>query len=242
MRCRSAATTNDRYPDADAEWPSQRHFWPCHVSRRRTRGNECRDAGRVGSHMLGSASSFASLVRASDSTPNTVLLRDRLDLHLSRIYDFPRCLLIPCLQLRCDLATMLSPRWTESRLAASRRCFLLAQIMLDPGWRRPAVVFCSRRLCSIQGGDVPSLFSARAGQRPINTRPTTADNHAMHRSGGGRPSFELASRSPPPGDRNRYRTDPSDVPRVCLHKRLLQRLVLGASFGCCVSDSPIQTP
>ncbi|TWU43688.1 hypothetical protein Poly51_62100 [Rubripirellula tenax] len=87
-------------------------------------------AGRSGSHILGSASWFASLPRASDSTSNTVLCRDRLVWHLSRICDFPPCLLIPCLHHRYELATMVSPKWTESRLAASRRCFLLAQIIV----------------------------------------------------------------------------------------------------------------
>ncbi|TWU60901.1 hypothetical protein Poly51_11830 [Rubripirellula tenax] len=63
----------------------------------------------------------------------------------------------------------------------------------------------------------------------------TADNQDMHRSGGGCIFRLLASVSPPPGDVNRYRTDPSDVPRICLHKRLLQRPIGKLSFGSCVS-------
>ena len=36
----------------------------------------------------------------------------------------------------------------------------------------------------------------------------------MHRSGGGRPIFELASRSPPPSDRNRYPMYTAGMPRI----------------------------
>ncbi|TWU60898.1 hypothetical protein Poly51_11800 [Rubripirellula tenax] len=52
---------------------------------------------------------------------------------------------------------------------------------------------------------------------------------------------QMDNRSSVPRDVNRYRTDSADVPRIRLHKRLLQRLVIGASFGICVSDSPIRT-
>ncbi|WP_068267444.1 hypothetical protein [Rubripirellula obstinata] len=58
---------------------------------------------------------------------------------------------------------------------------------------------------AVYAGGVPPLFSASAGQRSTHD----ADNHAMHQSGGGWPIFKLASRSPPPGDRDRY---PTEIP------------------------------
>ncbi|TWU43568.1 hypothetical protein Poly51_63280 [Rubripirellula tenax] len=68
----------------------------------------------------------------------------------------------------------------------------------------------------------------------------TADNQAMNRRT--RPGVVVRRRqSRVPGYGQRYRTDSADVPRIRLHKRLLQRLVIGASFGICVSDSPIRT-
>ncbi|WP_068267721.1 hypothetical protein [Rubripirellula obstinata] len=60
-------------------------------------------------------------------------------------------------------------------------------------------LFSARAGCA---GGVPPLFSASAAQRSTQD----ADNHAMHRSTGGRVSLQIQTRSPVPGDRHRYPT------------------------------------